>query len=82
MEQAGMIGWENVLKIHNMDVVNDPLSVVTNMTLYSFFEVQCSQTYIQSFVDKVFESVSKTRELVNWPPSLREMLETKVIKKA
>jgi hypothetical protein len=40
MEQAGMIGWENVLKIHNMDVVNDPLSVVTNMC--AFFEVRCS----------------------------------------
>ena len=79
MEQTSMIGWENVLKIHNVDVVNDPLSVVTNMC--EFFEVGCSQTYIQSFVDKVFESVSKTRELVVWPPSLREMLETKVIKK-
>jgi hypothetical protein len=74
-----MIGWDNVLKIHNMDVVNDPLSVVTNMC--AFFKVQCSQTYIQSFVDKVFESVSKTRKLVVWPPDLREMVETKVIKK-
>ena len=79
MEQASMIGWENVLKIHNMDVVNDPLSVVTNMC--EFFEVRCSQHYSQSFVDKVFNSVSKTRELIVWPPSLREMLETKVIKK-
>ena len=79
MEQASMIiGWENVLKIHNMDVVNDPLSVVTSMC--EFFEVRCSQHYVQSFVDKVFQSVS-TRELVVWPPSLREMLETKVIKK-
>ena len=74
-----MIGWENVLKIHNMDVVNDPLSVVTKMR--GFFEVQCSQSYIQSFVDKVFKSVLKTRKLVVWPPSLREMVETKLIKK-
>ena len=79
MEQASMIGWENVLKIHNMDVVNDPLSVVTNIC--EFFEVRCSQHYSQSFVDKVFNSVSKTRELAVWPSSLREMLETKVIKK-
>ena len=79
MEQASMIGLENVLKIHNMDVVNDPLLVVTNIC--EFFEVQCSQHYRQSFVDKVFKSVSKTRELVVWPPSLREMLETKVVKK-
>ena len=53
MEQASMIGWENVLKIHNMDVVNDPLSVVTSMC--EFFEVRCSQNYVQSFVDKVFK---------------------------
>ena len=79
MEQASMIGWENVLKIHNVDVVNDPLLVVTNMC--EFFEVQCFQHYSQSFVDKVFNSVSKTRELVVWPPILREMLEAKVIKK-
>ena len=79
MEQASMIGLENVLKIHNMDVVNDPLSVVTNMC--KFFEVRCSQHYRQSFVDKVFNSVSKTRKLVVWPPSLREMLQIKVIKK-
>jgi hypothetical protein len=79
MEQASMIGLENVLKIHNMDVVNDPLSAVTNMC--AFFKVQCSQMYIKSFIDKVFESVSKTRELVVWPPSLRDMVETKVIKK-
>ena len=79
MEQANMIGCENVFTIHNMDVVNDPLSVVTNMCEY--FEVRCSQHCRQSFVDKVFNSVSKTRELVVWPPSLREMLETKVIQK-
>ena len=79
MEQASMIGWENVLKIHNMDVISDPLSVVTNMC--EFFEVRCSQHYVQSFVDKVFQSVSKSRELVVWPLSLREMLETKVVKK-
>ena len=78
MEQASMIGRENVLKIHNMDVVNDPLLVVTNIC--EFFEVRCSQRYHQSFVDKVFNSVSRTRELVVWPPILKEMLETKVIK--
>ena len=79
IERASMIGWENILKIHNMDVVNDPLLVVTKMCV--FFEVQCSQSYIQSFVDKVFKSISKTRKLVVWPPSLRKMVETKLIEK-
>ena len=79
MEQARMIGWENVLQIHNVDVVNDPLLMVTRMCV--FFEVKCSQNYFQSFVDKVFERVSKTRELIVWPPSLRELVGTEIIKK-
>ena len=79
MEQASIIGWENVLQIHNMDVINDPLSVVSKICV--FFEVQCPQDYIQSFVDKVFKTVSKTRKLVVWPPNLRDIMETEMIKK-
>jgi hypothetical protein len=43
------------MKIHNMDVVNDPL---TNMC--AFFEVQCSQDYIQSLSIKFLKLSRKS----------------------
>ena len=79
VEQARELGWDNVLKIHNMDVVNNPLLVVNKMC--TFFKVSCPPSYVQSFVDKVFQSVSKTRSLIVWPPRLKDMVETEMITK-
>ena len=79
MDRADMLGWKNVLKVHNMELVNKPRSVVNDIC--RFFEVSCSPSYVQSFVDKVFKSVSKTRSLIVWPPSLKDMVETEMIRK-
>ena len=79
MRSIEVVGHDNVLEIHNIDVVKNPLTVVKQMCV--FFEVECSPIYIQSFVDKVFQSVSKSRELIVWPPRLQQMVENELIKK-
>jgi hypothetical protein len=60
-----LIGRENVWLVHNMDLVNDPKE--TMMEMCDFFNVYCSDDFIQTCVDSIFKSVSKSRELVYWP---------------
>ena len=79
MKRIEVIGHDNVLEVHNEDLVNDPLSVVKMMCV--FFEVECFPSYTQSFVDKVFRSISKTRELIVWPPTLQQMVKDELIQK-
>ena len=79
MKIIEVIGHDNVLEVHNEDLVNDPLSVVKMMC--QFFEVECFPSYTQSFVDKVYRSISKTRELLVWPPRLQQMVKRKLIQK-
>ena len=79
MKRASTVGWENVLIVHNNDLVSDPASLVNRMC--TFFKVPCPPSYVQSFVDKVFKSVSKTRSLIVWPPHLKDMVETQMITK-
>ena len=79
MKRIEVIGRDNVLEVQNEDVVIDPLSVVKMMCL--FFEVECFPSYIQSFVDKAFRCVSKTRELFFWPPRLQQKVERELIQK-
>ena len=67
-----IIGSENVWQVHNMDLVNDPKRVLIDMC--EFFEIDCSPNYINTCAGMVFDSVSKTRELVVWPQKERQMV--------
>ena len=68
-----LIGEENVLELHNSDLVNDPMSTLTRIC--SFLDIDCSHNYLKVCADKVFKIVSNTRELVVWPSSTRQKVE-------
>ena len=76
-EMIDLLGSENVWQVHNMDLVNNPKA--TMMEMCDFFNVCCSDDYIQTCVDSVFKSVSKTRELVHWPQTEKQLVKDKII---
>ncbi len=71
-EMIDLLGSENVWLVHNVDLVNDPKA--TMMEMCDFFNVYCSADYIQTCVDSVFKSVSKSRELVHWPETEKQLV--------
>ena len=71
-----IIGRENVLDIHNCDLVADPRGTLTK--IFNFLEVNTTEHYLDVCAEKVFKSVSRSRDLMEWPPELREMVETKM----
>ena len=73
-----LIGSENVWQVHNMDLVNNPKA--TMMEMCNFFNIYCSADYIQTCVDSIFKSVSKSRELVHWPPTEKQLVIDNIIK--
>ena len=72
-----LIGSENVWQVHNMDLVSNPKT--TMMEMCDFFNVHCSDDYIQTCVDSVFKSVSKSRDLVHWPQREKQLVMDKII---
>ena len=76
-EMIDLIGSENVWQVHNMDLVNNPKA--TMMEMCDFFNVYCSADYIQTCVDSVFKSVSKSRELVHWPQTEKQLVIDNII---
>ena len=72
-EIVRLLGEENVLELHNCDLVSDPISTLKKIC--EFMEVPCSQEYLKACADKVFKTVSNTRKLVVWPTSTREKVE-------
>ena len=73
MKIIELVGADNVLELHNSELVNDPKSVLRKIC--AFLEVDCSEEYLQACSEKVFKSVSKSRDLVVWPPTLRNRME-------
>ena len=71
-EMRDLFGGENVWLVHNMDLVNNPRATI--MEMCDFFNVYCSADYIQTCVDSVFKSVSKSRELVYWPETEKRLV--------
>ena len=68
-----LIGEENVLELHNSDLINDPIATLNKICV--FLEIDCSHSYLKACADKVFKSVSNTRELVVWTSSTQEKVE-------
>lgn len=70
---TALVGPENVLEIHNSELVNDPESTLTKIC--RFLVVDCPHDYLRTCSEKVFKSVSKSRDTVVWSQRLREMME-------
>ena len=68
-----LIGEENVLELHNVDLVNDPISTLRKICV--FLDIDCSDSYLKTCADKVFKTISNTRELVVWPDSTKRKVE-------
>lgn len=73
VEITNLVGPDNVLEIHNTDLVRDPNKTLTKLCI--FLEVECPPNYIQACSAMVFRSVFKSRELVVWTQRLQRMVQ-------
>ena len=53
-----------VLDVHLSDLISQPMSVLRDICDY--VSVECSVDYLESCAGKLFQSLSKTRDLVMW----------------
>ena len=67
---------DTVLEVHNCDLVADPGKTMSQ--IFEALQVETSEEYLEMCSNKVYKSVSRTRDLVAWPPELREMVEEKI----
>ena len=72
-----LVGPSNVIDMHNADLVNDPKAAMGE--LCSSLEVPCTPDYLQACADKVFKSVSRTRDMLDWSPEMKAKVEEEVI---
>jgi hypothetical protein len=73
-----MIGPINVIDIHNADLVNDPKAAIGK--LCSSLGVECAPDYLQACANKVFKSVSRTRDMLLWSPEMIAKVKEEVIR--
>ena len=57
-----------LLEIHSEEFVQDPKEVIQQIC--RFLEVECSEDYLQKCYDKAFKTLSRSRDVVEWPPDL------------
>ena len=72
---SAFIGPDNILEIHNGELVNNPKGTLRKIC--TFLHVKCPLDYLEVAANKVYKTVSKTREIVEWPERLRDVVETK-----
>ena len=71
-----VFGKGNVLHVHNCDLVSDPRGTVSR--IFEFLGVEVSTHYLDVCAEKVYKSVSRTRNTVVWTPEQREMVERRM----
>ena len=71
-----LIGQENVLNVHLRDLVHKPKDTILYIT--DFLGIGVEDDYLQLCADKVYDTVSHSRNLVAWPPELRVMVENRM----
>ena len=76
-KMADLIGPSNVIEVHNPDFVSDPKDTVGK--LCSSLEVECAPEYLEACANKVFKSVSRTRDMLLWSPKMIAKVEEEVI---
>lgn len=68
-----LVGRENVLELHNCDMVKDAASFVQR--LCGFLDVDCGTDYIEMCAEKVFKNISRSRDYMHWPQEVIDMVE-------
>ena len=71
-----LYGRENVLDVHNSDLVMQPKRTLKRIC--AFLQLKCPVDYVEACADKTFKSLSKTRDIVEWPSRLRKMVEERI----
>ncbi len=65
-----------VLDIHGADLVHQPRQTMERIC--QFVDVVCYEEYLDTCEEKVFEKVSKTRNLVEWAPDQLAMVDNTI----
>ena len=73
-----VIGKDNVLQVHNCDLVQDPKGILSKV--FAFLGVDTTEHFLDVCAEKVFDSGSKTRNTVEWTPEQIERIEARMKK--
>ena len=73
-----VFGKENVLEVHNCDLVSYPKRTLSR--IFDFLEVDTTEHYLDVCAEKVFKSVSRSRNVIKWTPEQIEMVERRMKK--
>lgn len=68
-----------LLEVHSEDLVRDFRG--TLQSACDVLGVECSDRYMEGCQEKAYKSVSRTRDLVEWTPKLRELIERNTVQK-
>ena len=71
-----IMGKENVLDVHNSDLVSDPRGTISQ--IFQFMGVGTTEHYLDLSAQKVFKSGSQSRHLVLWTLEQLELVETRM----
>lgn len=75
-EMTSIFGKEKVLEVHNCDLVNDPKGTISR--IFRFLEVATTEHYLEVCAQKVFKSVSRSRNTVVWSAEQISMVEQRM----
>ena len=73
-----VLGPQNVLEVHNCDLVNDPRNTISK--LFDFLDVETSEHFLDICSDKIFKSTSRSRDLIEWSPEQVSKIEQEMKK--
>ena len=68
----------DMIQIYSEEFVENPKKVMSS--LCTFLELECTEDYLQKCEDKAFKTVSKSRNLVKWNPSITTLVDTAIHK--
>ena len=66
VEMIDLFGRENVLEVHNCELVDDPRGTMSRV--FQFLGVDTSDHVLDVCAAKVFKSVSRSRDTIVWKP--------------
>ena len=75
-ELIGLHGRDNILDVHNCDLVADPKAAFSK--IFDFLGVQTTEEYLDTCAGTIFKSVSKSRSRLEWTPQQIEMVEERM----
>ena len=73
-----VFGRENVLDVHNCDLVDNPKETISR--IFKFLDVDVSNEFLNMCARKVFKSTSRSRDLVEWSQEHRKRVESEIRK--